>query len=284
MLSTDATNTGFTAWLNKQFIFQKLNNPVGYGLLIGIALVVSYLIALLELKVGIFILGAILGIPMVGACMLHPNFALGLILTIGVLVEFLKKMVDAPFGTALDGLLFVSFFGILVGQAKLRNLSIAKNPVSLMIIIWVGFNLLQVLNPWAESRLAWLYTVRSMAGLILIYFIALFAFKELKHIFSLIKWIVILAFLSAMYGFKQEFFGFSNAELAWLYADPERFQLIFQWSRLRIFSFFSDPTTYGIFMAYMGTFCIVLATGPFETQGPELLLFWCLLDLSCLCS
>jgi cell division protein FtsW (lipid II flippase) len=52
--------------------------------------------------------------------------------------------------------------------------------------------------------------------------------------------------------------------MMWLYADEKRFQLIVQWGRFRIFSFFSDPTTYGILMAYMGTFCLALALGPFK--------------------
>ena len=76
-----------------------------------------------------------------------------------------------------------------------------------------------------------------------------------------------------LYGLKQEFFGFSNDELTWLYSDPERLQLILQWSRLRIFSFFSDPTTFGIVMAYLGTFSFILCTGPFSTAKKSLLFF-----------
>ena len=88
-----------------------------------------------------------------------------------------------------------------------------------------------------------------MAGLIILYFVATYAFSSYKIIIKTIKLIIGLALISALYGLKQEFIGFSNAEMTWLYSDPKRLELIFQWSRLRIFSFFSDPTTYGIFMA-----------------------------------
>ncbi|MEM9824595.1 MAG: O-antigen ligase family protein, partial [Bacteroidota bacterium] len=260
-------------WLANQLIFQKLNNPLGYVVLMALSFVIAYLIAVFEMKVGFLILGAIVGIPILGLCMVNQIFSICVILTIGVLVEFFKRYVDAPFGTALDGLLFIAFFGVLIQQTRSRDLSFAKSPISVCILIWVGYNLLQVLNPWAASRMAWLYTVRSMAGLILIYFIACYALKSLKTISFLIKWILGLSFLSALYGLKQEFLGFTTTELNWLYSDPERLQLIFQWSRLRIFSFLSDPTTYGIYMAYMGTFCFIMATGPFSNFRRGILIF-----------
>jgi len=261
------------SWLASQLLFQKLNNPFGLGLLLLLTILVSYAIATLELKVGVIILGALIGIPIVGACLFKPIYAIWTILIVGVLVDFLKKIVDAPFGTALDGLLFVSLFGVLIQQIRNRDLSFAKNSISAWVFVWVMLNLLEVLNPWAGSRLAWLYSVRSMAGLIILYFVAIYAFNSYKIIIKTIKLIIALALISALYGLKQEFIGFSNSELTWLYSDPKRLQLIFQWSRLRIFSFFSDPTTYGIFMSYMGTFCCVLATGPYSWKKRLILLF-----------
>jgi len=263
----------FKSWLANQLIFQKLNNPLGLVLLLLLAIVISYVIATLELKVGVIILGVIIGIPIIGACLLKPIYAIWTIMIVGVFVDFFKKMVDAPFGTALDGLLFISLFGVLIKQVRNRDLSFAKNSISAWVLIWVILNLLEVLNPWAGSRLAWLYTVRSMAGLIILYFVAIYAFSSYKVIIKTIKLILLLAFISALYGLKQEFMGFSDAELTWLYSDPKRLELIYQWGRLRIFSFFSDPTTYGIFMSYMGTFCCVLATGPFGLRNRGILLF-----------
>ena len=271
MLQT-SQRPGPRSWLAKQLLFQKLNNPLGLGLLLLLAILLSYTIAILELKIGIVILSAIIGLPLIGACLLNPIYAVWTILFVGVFVDFLKKSIDAPFGTVLDGLLFISLFGVLIQQARNRDLSFAKNSVSAWVLIWVVLNILEVLNPWAGSKLAWLYTVRSMAGLIILYFVAIYAFSSYKAITKTIKLIIGLALLSALYGLKQEFLGFTNSELTWLYSDPKRLELIFQWGRLRIFSFFSDPTTYGVFMSYMGTFCCVLATGPFSNAKRVLLL------------
>jgi len=64
------------SWLANQLLFQKLNNPLGLGLLLLLAVLLSYTIAILELKIGIVILGAIIGIPLIGACLFNPIYAI----------------------------------------------------------------------------------------------------------------------------------------------------------------------------------------------------------------
>ncbi len=268
----ERTFQSIKAWFFSQLLFQKLRNPLGFVLLSVLALGLSYLLTLVEMKYGVVLLAGILGLPVVGACIYHQKFSIYLILTISIFVELFRKY-NIPFGTALDILLFISFFGILIHQVQDRRKGFAKSPISAWVMVWVFYNLIQVLNPWAGSQMAWLYTVRSMAGLVLLYFVACFAFNNLRTIYWTLKLILGLAFLSALYGLKQEFLGFTNAEMAWLYSDPERFQLIFQWSRLRIFSFFSDPTNFGIYMSYTGTLCFTLLMGPFRPWQKMLLGF-----------
>ncbi|MEL6924028.1 MAG: O-antigen ligase family protein [Bacteroidota bacterium] len=269
-------------WITEQFIFQKLNNPLGYLLMATITFGLAWVLSSLDMKFSILLLGGILGIPALGACFLNFRFGLTLILIIAFLVELARKYTGAPLGTALDGLNYVMFFGLIVMLTKDRNFRYIKHPISVLIAIWIIYNFIQVLNPWALSKLAWLYTVRSMAGLILVYFVALYAFNSLKNITFIIKVILGLSFLSALYGLKQEFIGFTPTELAWLYADEERFQLIFQWSRLRIFSFFSDPTTYGILMGYMLVLCCILFIGPYKLWQKGMLLLGAVLMLACM--
>ncbi|MFK8103767.1 MAG: O-antigen ligase family protein [Saprospiraceae bacterium] len=249
-------------WLNDQLFWQKLNNPVGFILLTIIALVVSYLTAMTGMKFGFLILGAAVAIPLLGACFLNHRFGILFIVTISFFIEFVRKHTGAPVGTALDGLIFVMFFGILVKQIKERDLGFANSPISVLIIVWIFYNLIQVINPWAASKMAWMYTVRSVAVMLLLYFIACYAFKDLKTIMRALKLILLLGVVTALYGFKQEFFGYSAAEMAWLYEDEERFQLIYQWGRLRPVSLFADPTTFGILMAYLAIFCLIMMTGP----------------------
>jgi len=251
-------------WLGGQFVRTKLNSPLGYILLLTLAGILAYVIASVGIKIGALILVFIIVLPSILLAVFDLNFGIKIALVTAILVGWLSKYAELPFGIAMDALLFVMFFGLLIKQSRVKDMSFAKSPISILILIWVFLNLFEVLNPAAESRLAWIFTVRSMAGLILLYFIACYAFNSLKAILNILKFIIILAFISALYGLKQEFFGFSDAEMTWLYSDKKRLQLILQWGRLRIFSFFSDPTNYGIFMAYMSTFCFILSTGPFK--------------------
>lgn len=254
----------FSSWLNEQFFFKKLDTPLGYLLLSVMAVVMSIIISSLGIKYGLLVLVVVVGLPMFMFCLVDLPFGLAFILFISFMVNFVKKYVNAPIGIAQDALVFIMFFVIIINQVKERDWSFAKHPVSFWVVIWILYNLIQGINPSAVSQLAWIYTVRSVAGLILLYFVACYAFKSLKIILNTIKVILVLVFASALYGLKQEWLGFSDSELAWLYSNPHTLELFFQWGRLRIFSFFSDPTTYGILMAYMAVFCSILMLGPYK--------------------
>ncbi len=249
-------------WFRSQFYIQKLNTPIGYAALAGLGVAVGMLLSQFGLGIGVLIVGAVVGLPLVLLCMFNQQFGVAFMLLIAFFVQFLAKINEAPIGVTLDALLVIMCFGILIGQIMHKNWSFARDPVSTWLLIWVYFNILQVLNPAAGSKMAWMYTVRSVAVLNIMYFVACYAFNSLSRIKFMIKWVVGLAFFTALYALKQEYVGFSATEKAWLYADPERFQLFFQWGRMRIFSLFNDPMTFGIMMSYMGVFCYILTGAP----------------------
>ena len=243
---------------------EKLSNPLGVLLLVLFSIGLGYVVSFLPLKLAMLLAGGALALVVLIAVVTDLLVGVNVMLVAIFLLGFVGKYTDAPIGTALDGLLGVLLLGLLGRVVSRRDLSFAWHPLSLFVLGWIYYNLMQVLNPWALSRMAWVYTVRTVALLLALYFIACYALSSYRRVVLTLKMILGLGFLSALYGLKQEYIGFSPAELAWVTADQERFQLIFQWSRLRVFSFFSDPTTYGILMAYMCMFAIVLATGPFK--------------------
>jgi putative inorganic carbon (hco3(-)) transporter len=251
-------------WFLRQVLFQKLNNPLGYAILLSGGVVMAYVLSMLPLKFAMLAVGALIAIPVVVGCFVDLFLGVIVMLVAGFFLGLAAKYTDAPIGTALDGLLVLMLVGLLARLIKERNFKFAKSPISFFIFAWIYFNLLQVLNPWAESKIAWVYTVRTVALLLALYFIACYALSSYKRVLTTVKVILILGFISALYSLKQEWIGFSSAEETWLHADEERFMLIFQWDRMRVFSFFSDPTTFGILMGYMAMFALVLAAGPFK--------------------
>lgn len=251
-------------WFKNKVYVQKLNNPFGYLVLTTLGLLMGSLVPFIGVKGTSLIIAGVVALPLVIGCMFYHQFGIAFTLLVAFFIQFIGKYTEAPLGTSLDGLLLIMIAGILVGQVMKKDWSFAKDPISTWLLIWIYYNLFQVLNPAQESKMAWLFTVRSLAILNLLYFIACYAFSSLEKIKWMLNWVVGLATFTALYAMKQEFLGFSSAEKAWIYADPERFQLFFQWGRMRIFSLFNDAMTFGIMMAYMGVFCLVYATAPMK--------------------
>ncbi len=245
-------------WFSDELFGKKFGSALGFLSLLGIGLPFAFVLSGLELKFGLLAFLMLIGVPLIGFVLFNLTLGVGLILFIALMVPFAAKFVNAPIGTLLDLLIFISMASILLRQLKERDWSFAKGPIAAIILVWLYYNILQVLNPGAESRMAWIYTVRTVAIQLLIFFIASYAFDSKKKIFTILKWIGIICSASAFYGLKQQFFGLSVREKAWIYESKERFELYYNWGRLRIPSFMFDPTTFGIMMACFGVFCIVL--------------------------
>ncbi len=254
------------SWVGQQIWVQKLNTPFGLAMLLLATLPVSYLLATLDFKISILAFGVLVGFPLVVFCLFNVPFAIGMMLFVAACVPFGVKFTEAPIGTLLDLLILLSTVGILLRQIKERDWSFMRHPLATMTLIWLYFNILQVLNPWAESKMAWLYTVRSVAVQQIVFFIVIYAYRDNRRaIMFMLKALLIMGFVFALHGLKQEYLGFSEGEKMWIYANEERFQLMYQWGRMRISSFCADPTTFGILMSCFSMFCVALLIGPTKT-------------------
>lgn len=248
-------------WFNQQLVGKRFNSPAGYVVLILIAIVLSGAIGFLGWKMGVVLLLAIIGVPVLLASVFNLRFGLITFFIISFFIILVSRnLSDIPLGMLLDAFIVLMFFGLLVKQIGKKDWNFIKNPVSWLIVAWIGYNLIEVFNPWAYSRLAWVYTIRSVAGIMLVYFIAMRAINSLNFVSLIFKIWIGLAFLAALYGLKQEYIGFADGELSWIMSSEERFSLFFNWGRWRRFSFFSDPTVFGILMAYTSLLCFVLVT------------------------
>ena len=192
------------AQLSQQLVAQKLNSPLGLALLLLATLPLSYLLATLELKLSVVMFISLIGIPLLIFCLFNIAFAIGMMVFVSFALPFALKYTDAPIGTLLDLLILLSTVGILLRQIKERDFKFAKSPLSYMILIWLYYNVMQVLNPEAQSKIAWVYTVRSVAIQQVVFFIGAYAFQRNRAgIMILLKLTLGLCFVSALYGLKQ---------------------------------------------------------------------------------
>ena len=268
-------------WLRHKIMLQKLNNPLGYVFIVSFSILLGLFIGATGIKTGALMLGGLMALPVLFMILADLQIGLVLILIVAFLTNLLAKIGDYPVGIALDALAYFMLFAIFIRQIKERNWDFINNPISFMIVIWMVYSMMMALNPEGSVK-AWLYSVRAMAGLIIIFFIALYAFSSLERIKFMFKVILMLSFFAALYGLKQEWIGFEDWEMAWLRANERRWLLIVQWGRVRVFSIFSDPTTMGIPMVYMSVFCVIMATAPIKMWKRITLLIFAASMLLCM--
>lgn len=260
---------------NRSSTFSVLGRSISGSALVILAVILtlfSYGLAMLALKLGAMVSVSILAAVVLLLSFINIEFGLKVLLFASVIIGWLSKLfASIPFGTVLDFILVVLLIRLLISKAGQHNWNLKGDLIGKLILIWIVLNLVQVANPYAVSTMAWLFSVRAMAILFLVYFIACHALDSYNKIISIIKYIIALGVLTALYGLKQEFFGFSDYELNWLYSETRRAHLIIQWSRIRIFSFCSDPTTFGIYMSLLGTLSLILSFGKYKLQYRVLL-------------
>ncbi|GAB3937212.1 O-antigen ligase family protein [Mucilaginibacter myungsuensis] len=263
-LDTPAQRLSVGQWLRKVFIAEKLLNPVGYILLALLAIVYGLIIARLGLVPGLALAAMAVMLPVLYCIVAHPKFGILVLLTMAYYIMFMMRLVTTtfPMGTIMDGLEALLILGFLIKQRADKNFEMFKNPISYMILVWFCYNIMQAVNPSASSILAWVYTVRNVAFVTLMYFVFLKNITSVKFIRVLIAMWLVYAVIGALYGVKQEIFGFSASEQAAMDADPERAALYFQAGHWRKFSIFNDPVVFAYNMVLASLLCIGLIWGP----------------------
>ena len=239
-------------------------------------LIFSFISALLVSKLGfnfgVVAVVLVIGTPAIIACIFNLEFGLMFTITLSFFLLGVKRIADdIPLGILMDLLVVIMLFGLFISQIKNRDWSFAKNKVSIFILIWMLYNLLQAANPSSESFMAYVYTVRSYAGLMAVYFLLMYAIRSVEFVTRLLKLWITLMTLVMLYGYFQEYIGLLPFEMKWITAEPGRYALLFQAGKFRLFSFLSDPLAYGFSMSFTGIMCIILANGPYKKYKKVLL-------------
>lgn len=265
----------------KKLVGDKLDHPVLIGLILFFSLTAAVGISLFGIKAGVLLMMAIVAPLAVYATIAYPKIGIVLSLIISYFLLFAEKFTDFPVGTIMDGLLALLVFGFFLKQKTNQDWAVFKNPISIMIIVWIGYNFIQVANPYAESRLAWVYTVRTVAVVLLMHYIFLYHIRSVQFVRVIFKIWIGLAFFAALYGLNQQIFGFFPFEQGWLDANPTARSLYFIGGVWRKFSIFSDPVTFSYNMVIGAILCISLMTGPLKSWKKVTLL---IISLTCIAS
>jgi len=256
----------------------RLNN-----LTIATVLLSTIFFSLLIIKsgpiAGLLILTVIIGLPVIYCVVIYPEIGMLVLLIASYLVMWVIRMgVDFPLGTLIDALQMLLLLGFFIKQRSNPDWGFIKTPISKTILIWIVYNLLEVINPAASSWLSWLYTIRTVAIITLMYFVFVYQIRSVKFIRTILKTWIALAAFAAVYAFKQEHFGFFAFEKAEL-TNPLMISLLYINGIWRKFSIFSDPVTFSYNMVVSSLLCICLVAGTFKTWKKTVMLLLALFFL-----
>lgn len=249
-----------STWLYEKAIQQRMQNVFGIGLLGFIAVAIGIAGGLLETYIMVLVAIAVVAVPLLISCIFNLQIGLILLMLLQFFILSLAKLFpDIPYGLSFDIVTVALLFGLFLKFVNGENLPLARNPVAYLLLIWVAYAVLQVVNPFAASRMAWVYTIRSYALIMLIYFVFLYAVKDVRFLWVILGIWMGAALLGALYGLQQHFFGLRGFEFTWLMARPDRFARHNQWDMIRKWSFFSGAMVYGILMAISGLTAFLLS-------------------------
>lgn len=240
----------------------------------------AYILKSYGYKGGIIPVVLSIGILFVYAVLRLPRFGVIALLVMAYFIMYIISMgiTEFPLGTIMDGMLALLVVGFFIQQKYYRNFAVFNNPISYLILVWIIYNLIQVFNPNSASQLAWVYTIRSVAVIMLSYFIFSYYIISVKFVKTIIKVWLALSVFAAFYAMKQEYIGFFAFEERDHY-DPLIQSLLFIDGHWRKNAIFSDPVSFSYNMVVSSLLCIGLMTGPLSLKKKVILGFCVVLFL-----
>lgn len=239
-----------------QFRFrERIATPLA---LAAFSILMALGIAMGGVTIGLVMLVALVAVVVVVVAFVRPEIGILILMSVSFFLQGLNRFSPVPLGVINEAFVLLLCGSMIIQLARKRELSIPTDGLSVIVFVWAVYNILQVFNPNGSLQ-AWIHGVRGLVMLSPLFFVVRYATTSARYISTIINIWLFLSFLAAIYGLYQEFAGFLPFERNWLMADPLRFKLFFNWGRFRIFSFLSDPTLFGILMAYSSLLGFIMA-------------------------
>lgn len=210
---------------------------------------------------GVMVPGAVIGLFAGGYAVINFRFGFYAAIALGFFIFFAGRLAGQEFPSAflVDILVWASFLGMLIEHSRKRvSVSLGGGHIiSYGYLVYTLFLVGEAFNPNMASIEGWFFVLRKFLQFVLIYIIALNVFSDLRKIYFFIRFWATLSLIAGFYGCFQEWFGFFDFELDWVWSVPGRAGLYFLDNGMfRKFSILSDPAAFGIIMG--STFLVLL--------------------------
>ncbi|MCR9254127.1 MAG: O-antigen ligase family protein [bacterium] len=186
-----------------------------------------------------------------------------------------------PLGIGIDFLILLMGIGLFFRCYLERSWAALKTPVTWIIVVWLGYNVLAIANPIAPSRVAWFYVVRPVLAYAMLFFFTNHIMKSIDDIRRILMFFFGVVLIAAGWGIYQAWFGLFQWELNYLY-QKDLVHLVFNYGVWRSIGPIGSPAQYGIIMAEFFTMAIILA-GAYKKRSAKIYFyfvgFFCLLAM-----
>jgi len=266
--------TKFINTLKRLILFEKMYNPLGFIILTLISCLFAYYISATTYKNGVVIIVGLIAPCAFVWLVRNPKYQVITYLTLSFSIMYLLALgVTFPLGTVMDGLLLMVIIDLLTKLRKSKEWYRLHGKISKTVIVWIVYLFFEVGNPAAESRQAWVFTIRTMGVVAISFYAFIYHIRTKEFMRTLITIVLTFHFIAAWYAFKQEYIGYFQFEEDYLHSSEEITQLLFLAGHWRKYSIFSDPVTFAYNMVGGSLYLIGRLTGPVTKKRKWLYFF-----------
>ncbi len=248
-------------------------------IMVSIMLLVTGAVYMGGFKVAILSIIACVAAPIVLATIWKTKIGIYILVTVSFFLSVALRLIpQLPMGMSIDILVLLMIVGKGYQFQFNRDWSPLKSPLTTVLVVWIVYNLSQIVNPWAGSRAAWFYVIRPAVGYLMLYFMIWDSVKSTSQAKSIFDYILFLAFLAGLWGIYQSFFGYFDWEMQYILRN-DTVHLVFNDGRWRSFGPIGSPAQYGIVMAIM---CCMALNYAFKVKGFIKIAWYLLVSIVCL--
>jgi putative inorganic carbon (HCO3(-)) transporter len=251
------------AWSKEVFFTKRMNSVPGLIVMALVGIGIAYTGSHIGPKVPLMIACVAAGLFFVLACFYYPELSYYTYLYSIIIFTLPARLfgIALPLGVLIPVTGYLCVLSIMASQYRKRinSADFWKTPISMMMLLLFFFLLLEAFNPEINSRAGWWNFFQKQILYILFYYVSFLMFDSLEKIRRFVKLWIILATGIALWGIKQQYFGFTAFEDAWIHGDANTTNLLFQGGMFRKFSLLPDPASFGIMCTSSALFTLVLA-------------------------
>lgn len=243
------------------WVVANLGWPLIIGILILLSLGAGYLaangLALLTFGLtGVLFCGLV-----VYKCFMDPVRGYYLLIFCGFFSEYPGRLLNKalPLTTFVEALVLVLFIGTYwhAKNDEKQKGSLLRYSISILLIIYTLFYIVELFNPEMDSKIGWLFNSKRITMQLLFYVISYRLINTPERFRYFMKFWIVMAFITALYGCYQQWFGLLPRELSSI--DPHEFKLLYQGGVIRKFSFLEGVVTFGNLCGCFAVITIILA-------------------------